>query len=272
MTMRRLLLCLPVCLMFISGLSSTQPGAKTSFRDVDDNGGPLPSQAAMEELAKTNPIAFLEACIRRYDREVKGYTATLYKQERLSGQLERTEVIDVAFRDEPFSVLMKWREGTRRANTVLYVKGENQDQLLVRPSGVFSVAGVVRRDPFGLDAKKAGRYALPEFGIKIGMQRALASWQRAAKKDALHLEYQGVKHIKEAGGRRCWVLHRTGYAKPEEDGISEFTAYIDTETWLQLGTVLKNSEGQLIGSYFFRDVHLNPTFKPDTFSPEALKR
>ena len=270
--MRRLLLCLPVCLVFISGLSSTQPGAKSSFREVDDNGDPLPSQASLEELAKTNPIAFLEDCIRRYDREVKGYTATLYKQERLAGELERTEVIDVAFREEPFSVLMKWREGTRRASAVLYVKGENQDQMLVRPSGVFSVAGVVRRDPNGPDAKKAGRYPLPEFGVKIGMQRTLASWQRAARRNALHVEYLGAKRIKEAGGRRCWVLRRTGYAKPEEDGITELTTYIDTETWLQLGTVLKNSEGQLIGSYFFRDVHLNPEFAADTFAPEALKR
>lgn len=270
--MRRLLLCLPVCLVFISGLSSTQPGARTSFRDVDDNGGSLPSQGAMEDLAKTNPIAFLETCIRRYDREVKSYTARLYKQERLDGQLERTEVIDVAFREEPFSVLMKWREGTRRASAVLYVKGENQDQLLVHPSGVFAVAGVVKRDPYGPDAKKAGRYPLPEFGIKIAMQRTLTSWQRAAKKNALHVEYLGAKRIKETGGRRCWVLRRTGYAKPAEDGITELTTYIDTETWLQLGTVLKNSEGQLIASYFFRDVDPNPTFKPDTFSPEALKR
>jgi hypothetical protein len=242
------------------------------FSDVDDSGGPLPTEAALQNLAKTDPIRFLETCIRRYDREVKGYTATLRKQERIDGVLERSEVIDVAFREEPFSVLMKWKEGARRAAAVLYVKGENQDQLLVRPSGVFSFAGVVRRDPNGGDAKKAGRYPLPEFGIKIGMQRTLASWERARKANALHVEYVGVKHVKEAGGRRCWVLRRSPYQKPEEDGITELTMYVDTETWLQLGTVLKGNEGQLIGEYFFRDVRLNPHFEPGTFSIDALKR
>jgi hypothetical protein len=270
--MRRLLLCLAGCLVFISDSSSTEPLPTATFQDVPDSGTALPSAKAMERLAKQDPIAFLEMCIRRYDREVKGYTATLRKQERIDGRLERSEIIDVAFREDPFSVLMRWKEGARRAAAVLYVKGENGDQLLVRPNGVFAVAGIVTRDPNGRDAKQAGRYSLTEFGIKIATQRTLASWQRARKNDNLHIEYLGVKRIKEAGNRPCWVLKRTEYKKPEEDGVTELTVYIDTENWLQVGNVLKGEEGRLIGEYFFRDIKINPEFAPDTFSREALKR
>ncbi len=270
--MRRLVLCLPVCLMFISGLSSTEPPSSSTFRDVADDGTPLPSEAAMERLAKTDPIAFLETCIRRYDREVKGYTATLRKQERIEGQLERSEVIDVAFREKPFSVLLRWKEGARRASATLYVKGENKDHLLVRPAGILSVAGIVVRDPNGSDAKKGGRYPLTEFGIKIGTQRTLASWENARKDKGLHVEYLGVKRIKEAGDRPCWVLRRSQYKKPEEEGISELTVYIDKETWLQVGSIIKGEEGRLIGEYFFRDIKLNPRFEPGTFMRKALKR
>jgi hypothetical protein len=270
--MRRLLLCLPVCLMFISGLSSREPPSSSTFRDVPDNGAPLPSEAALERLAKTDPIAFLETCLRRYDREVKGYTATLRKQERIDGQLERSELIDVAFREDPFSVLMRWKSGARRAAATLYVKGENNDQLLVRPAGILSVAGIVARDPNGSDAKKGGRYSLTEFGIKIGMQRTLTSWEKARKDNALHLEYLGVKRIKEAGDRPCWVLRRSHYKNKEEEGIRELTVYIDKETWLQVGSILKGEEGRLIGEYFFRDIKLNPHFEQGTFTREALKR
>jgi hypothetical protein len=269
--MRRLLLCLPLGLIFIPDSASREPVNALGFQTVADNGNPLPSEAEMDRLVKGDPIAFLEACIHRYDREVKGFTATLHKQERIDGTLERSELIDVAFREDPFSVLMKWTEGARRAKATLYLKGENNDQLLVRPAGLFAVAGVVRRDPNGPDAKKGGRYPLTEFGIKIGMERTLTSWKKAQKDNALHIEYHGVKRIKEAGDRPCWTIKRTGYRKPEEDGITQLTTYVDKETWLQVGSILKGGEGQLIGEYFFRDIQLNPEFKPGTFTPEALK-
>lgn len=270
--MRRAFLCLPLCLLCISDSSSTEPPAAAIFRDVADSGKALPSEADMERLAKNDPIAFLKECIRRYDREVKGFTATLRKLERIDGRLQRSEVIDVAFRDNPFSVLMRWKEGARRASATLYVKGENRDQLLVRPAGVLSVAGIVARDPNGSDAKKGGRYRLTEFGIKIGMQRTLASWERAGNANALHVEYLGVKRIKEAGGRPCWVLKRTRYAEPEDDGILELTTYIDKDSWLQVGTLLKGEEGKLIGEYYFYDLKINPDFQAGAFSRDALKR
>jgi hypothetical protein len=270
--MRRLLLCLAVCLVFISGSSSTEPQGSTSFRDVPDNGAPLPGEDAMERLAKKDPIAFLETCIRRYDREVKGFTSALRKQERIDGVLQRSEMINVAFREDPFSVLMRWPERQGLASAVLYVKGQNGDQLLVRPAGILAVAGIVTRDPKGSEAKKSSRYPLTEFGIKIAMQRTLASWQKARKDDNLHVEYLGVKRIKELGDRPCWVLKRTRYKKPEEDGITELTVYIDKENWLQVGNILKGEEGRLIGEYYFRDLKINPEFKPGTFTRDALKR
>ncbi len=270
--MRRAFLCLPLCLLCISDSSSTEPSATATFRDVADTGKALPSEADMERLAKNDPIAFLKECIRRYDREVKGYTATLRKKERLGGRLQPSEVIDTAFRENPFSVLMRWQEGARRAAATLYVKGENRDQLLVRPAGVLSVAGIVVRDPNGSEAKNASRYPLTEFGIKIGMQRTLVSWEKANKDNALHVEYLGVKRIQEAGSRPCWVLKRTRYAEPEGDGILELTTYIDKDSWLQVGTLLKGEEGKLIGEYYFYDIKINPDFPASTFSRDALKR
>jgi hypothetical protein len=272
LTMRRAFLCLPLCFLCISDSSSTEPPTAASFREVADTGKPLPSDAEMERLARNDPIAFLETCIQRYDREVKGYSAELVKQERIEGRLERREITEVFFREEPFSVLMRWKEGARKAAATLYVKGENRDQLLVQPAGIFSAVGIVTRDPNGSDAKKSSRYSLPEFGIKIGMQRTLASWKRADEGNALHVEFLGVKKIQELGGRSCWVLKRTNYAKPEEDGITGLTTYIDKENWLQVGTTLKDGQNRLIGEYYFRDVKPNPDFPADMFKRNTLKR
>lgn len=242
------------------------------FRDVADSGNPLPSAEEMERLAKSDPVSFVQECIRRYDREVQGYTVELSKQERLEGHLHPREVMDVAFREKPFSVLMRWREGTRRASAVLYVKGENRDQILVRPAGLLSVAGIVARDPKGAEARNSGRYPLTEFGIKIGMQRTLASWDKAKKANALHVQFLGVKKITELGDRPCCVLRRRHPDAPTAEGVIESNLFFDKDSWLQVGTLLKGKENKLIGEYFFRNIKINADFPDDTFRREALKR
>ena len=240
------------------------------IHEVADAGGALPDNTKMERLAKEDPVAFLESCLRRYGRTVKGYTCTLQKQERLNGKLERREEMEVAFREQPFSVYLRWLQNARLADCVLYVAGENGDKLLVKPAGLLSLAGVVERDVDGPQAKQSGRYTIKQFGLKRGAQRTLADWEVARKAGALHVEFLGKRKIKELDDRECWVLKRDRYARPEADGVTEVTIYVDTETWLQVGIVLKGEEGKLIGEYLFRDVKLNPDFKADQFTRKAL--
>jgi hypothetical protein len=267
-----LVVFLPGNVSSVSSMSAFQAGQTSPFRDVEDRGGDLPSNAEMEKLAQTDPIAFLENCLRRYDREVKSYRVTLQKQERLGGTLQGTEVIEACFREEPFSVRMDWVKGTGLAQRTLYVKGQYDDQLQVLPAGLLGLAGVVSRDPKGAEARSSSRYPITEFGIKVGMQRTLAAFEHARKEKALHVDYLGKKKIKEAGDRLCWVLRRSRYKKPEVDGITGLTLYIDTENWLQVGSTLKGADNKLIGEYFFRDLELNPKFADDTFTREGLKR
>jgi len=272
--MRRALLCLPLCLVMAPGSSPSAPTANDAVieRPVDD-GKPLPTEAQMKRLAETDPIAFLEACIHRYDREVKGYSCTLHKQERLEGKLQPSEVIAVEFREKPFSVLMDWREGVRLAKKTLYVKGENNDKILVKPAGLLAIAGVVERDPNGEDARKGSRLPITDFGIEIGTEHTWESWKRASARNALHVEYLGELKVKEAGGRVCWKLHRTHFKAPEDiDGVTDLTIYVDKENWLQVGSTLKGADGQLLGEYFFNDIDLNPKFPPGMFTREAVAR
>jgi hypothetical protein len=271
--MRRIWICLPLCfVMAPGGAPSAAPAADATVHPADD-GKPLPTEAQMKRLAETDPVAFLENCIRRYDREVKSYTCALHKQERLEGKLQPSEVIDVQFREEPFSVLMDWREGARLAQKTLYVKDENNDKILVKPHGLLAIAGVVERDPNGEDARKSSRLPVTDFGIQIGTIHTLESWKRALAQNALHVEYLGEVKVKEVGGRVCWKLHRTHFKAPEDiDGVTDLTIYVDKELWMQVGSTLKGADGQLLGEYFFSDIELNPKFKPGTFTRENIGR
>jgi hypothetical protein len=269
--MRPILFCLVPCWLLAAAPSDTGHLARPhrSAVVIADDGKPLPGAGQMERFARKNPVAFLEACLLRYQREVTGYTLTMRKQERLGGTVQRAEVVRVAFREKPFSVFLRWLEGARRAERALYVKGENDGQMLARPK---FLPVVVSRPVDGEDARQAGRFPLDEFGLGKGLERTLAGWRDARAEGALHVEYRGEQKVEEAGGRTCYVLRRTGYLRPENDGVTEQTVYIDKETWLQVGSVARGEDGQVIGAYFFRDVRLNPEFEPGQFTREALKR
>jgi hypothetical protein len=167
------------------------------------------------------------------------------------------------------------------ADSALYVAEENKEKdrdgnlksmMLVHPAGLAGkLRPVVSRDPEGEEARQAGRYTLPDFGIEKGTQRTLASWKAAQAKGQLNVEFLGEVKVPEAGDRSCYKLRRTKYAKPEEDGVTELTIYIDKETWLQVGSVLKGEKDQYIAQYFFRDIKLNPDVK-EAFTKEALTK
>jgi hypothetical protein len=236
------------------------------------DGGSLPHAAEMEEVARSDPVAFLETCLRRFQREVHGYRMVMQKQERIDGGLQPLEVIEVVLQEEPYRVFMRWREGARNAERVLFVEGENDGQLLARPNGALrrAIAGdVVAKPVDGPMARQSGRVPLNKFGIRKTMERTRASWILARDQGTLQVEYLGEHRIKEANDRLCYQFHRV-CAQPEGDGVLEQMIWVDKETWLQIGTVVKGEGGQLMGAYYYRDIQLNPEIKSEQFQRAAL--
>jgi hypothetical protein len=258
--------------------SESQTGAEVLAPFVDDS-NQLPNAQEMEKLAKDSPVDFLSNCLRKYQRSIKSYHAVFHKQERLSGKLQPSEMIALSFRQEPLSIFMKWKEGTRLSDSVLYVDGDHQEKvrgqlkslMLVHPAGLAGrLAPVVSKDPDGEEAKQAGRYSVVDCGLEKGALRTWNSWKSAKERDALHVEYQGIVKLHEANDRLCYKLHRFNYEKPEEDGITDLTIYVDTETWLQIGSELKGEQGKWIARYYFKDLQINPDFKDSTFTRDSL--
>lgn len=231
-----------------------------------------PNPDESDPLPHPDPLVFLEQCLQRYQQQVRGYRVTLQKRERVGGRLYPPEIIRVWFREHPFSVLMKWQAGARRAQAALYVAGENQNHVLIRPAGLWAVVGVVERPLDDPEVQASGRYGIHQFGLRQATERVLAGWRAARARQALHVTYEGVYRLPEAGDRLCYRLHRHSYEQPEDGGVADLLVYIDLETGLQVGTVLRDATGQLLGEYYFRDLYLNPDFPPDCFSRQALLR
>lgn len=221
----------------------------------------------LETLLHYNPVLVLEECRARYAREVKGYTCIFRKHERVKGTLLAPEKIEVHFSEQPFCVHMNFLAGGT-ATKVVYPDGANYDNLAARPR--FPSFFVVSRSINASDVMQSSRFPISQFGIQKGTESTLASMGRAKARGALHVRYDGVFKVAELDGRECYKLVRTPYDPPELEGICEYTLYIDKELMLQTGSVLRDKNGELIAEYFFRDVKLNPDFKKDQFTRNAL--
>jgi hypothetical protein len=215
---------------------------------------------AIEKLLRDQPTTFLQMCLDRNYSEVQSYRAVMHKRERLKGSLHALEITEVQFRENPFSVFMNWKQGAGRAQRVLYVDGLENNMMVVRPAGLLGALGTFKRAPDGAEARASGRYLITEFGMTLGTKRTLKAMLDAKARNALFVNYEGIFRVPQAGDRLCYKLVRTPYEPVEEEGVYHLTIYIDLETWLQVGSVLKDRDGKLIAEYFFRDIHINAPF------------
>jgi hypothetical protein len=264
-----------LCFLLIPDRAPVATSSQPITHNWVDDCKSLPDEENFKNLAKDDPVLFLVACLRRYNREIHGYSGVLVKQERIKDKLRDTEVIDFWFQEqEPYSVLMKWQSGSkalRDANATLYVHKQNNNKVLIVPNIFKKMGKYVERDPDSDEVKSASRYGIREFGIGQGTERTWLAWKAAKEKGILFVEYEGVKTIPELDNLPCYVLKRT--CKPvEEDGISTVEIMVDTKTWLQLGSVLRNEQGELIGRYSFTQLKINPEFAADQFSKDAVRK
>jgi hypothetical protein len=266
---------------------------------VLDTAAALSKPTEFEQLAKSDPVAMLENCLVRYQREVKdGLRCTLDKEERVHGKLLPREEISLFVRGdvpEPttnktqIEVLMKWQSGAQQVlgslvKGTLYVEEKSREQIITwRPDAPFRKEHAI--DIAGSSARGASRYCIRDAGLYRSMLRTFKVWEQRKREGTLVTEYLGRKPIERAGGVECHIVKRT--CRPEEvdsfelggtpnreaiaqEGFAELTIMIDAERWLQVGTEARRANGELIGAYYFRGIELNPIFLPGTFDKDGL--
>ena len=207
-------------------------------------------------LARTNPNAFLQKALVRYQKEVQGYECTFYKRELVQGRMTPLQKIAVRFRDKPFSVFMRWEQNAELVERVLFVKGQNDDMALVKPAGLLQlfVPGHVRREVSGPDSVRVSRRRLDQFGFGNILNGILSVNRKAKDLGDLQFSYQGTSTI---DGRPTLVFERILPDKPEYPE-RKLVLHIDSDWWLPTATFFYNLDDQLLGQYVLTDVKLNP--------------
>ena len=285
------LLAVPAVALLALALAPPPPAERPSHAlpPTASTPGGRPSAAEWEALLTADPLAALQAARDRYAAEVTGVRATLLKQERLGGALQPPEVVELLVREQPFAVRLLWVSGSRKVlgnavEGVLYAAGENGGRMTVwRPTAFVNFLRFTDVSPTDGTARSAARYSLAEAGLGHTLNRTLSAWSYARERGPGTIAYLGCRPAPELGGRRCHVLRRTCTPpegdrflstdpEPSGDPFATATVFLDPETWVQVGAELRRADGELVGSYYFRDVVLNPTFTAKDFTREGLAK
>jgi hypothetical protein len=222
--------------------------------------------AQLVELAKTDHAKLLELCRRNYDRQVRDYTCTLIKQERINGKVGEVQHANVKFLDEPFSVALHFVKNVPIGERVLYVQGRYDNQMLVKPKGwLGNVFGTVQREPDGPQARQNSLQPISNFGFANSIDRLLEVYQAADERGHLTEEFGGYAEVE---GRKTIVLVRKLPAKNDYPAARTLT-YVDTERLVPVMVEGFDWDDEFICRYVYKDVAFNVGLQSSDFTPKA---
>ncbi len=128
------------------GQSAQQPGAAAH-----------PLQPALDMAYKA---------LATIQNNVKDYSCTLIKRERIDGTLQPAEYMFVKIRHEPFSVYTYFKSPENmKGQEALYVAGKNDGCLLGHGVGIKKVVGTISLKPDSMLAMRGNRYPITEIGV-----------------------------------------------------------------------------------------------------------
>lgn len=232
------------------------------------------AQARLTEFARRDPRGLVRLARERCQRETGDFSCLFVKQERINGKLKEVEEIDARYRADPLSVFMTWRRGAGQAQRALFidrrefVDGDGQRLARVEPAGalVRLVVSDVLVPIHDARAREASRRAIDEFGFRSTFELLERVNDLAAARNELDFQYAGEGAV---DGRATVILVRhlpyTGAGGPYPD--AKLVLHLDQE-WLLPTAVYSytDPEGQeLLGSYVFTQVRLNPGLGEDDF-------
>ncbi|MFN0197116.1 MAG: DUF1571 domain-containing protein [Planctomycetaceae bacterium] len=156
--------------------SPTNTGNRTAQGGQAHAGGVSDGETAInqKQALLLNKLLLEKACANLI--QVGDYTATFSKHERVQGSLLPPEVMEVKIREKPFSVYMRWHVGDK-GRELLYVHGENDNNLLVHPGGwqgnMISALSISRDSNL---AMKENRYPIDKVGL-MELSKILLSYR-----------------------------------------------------------------------------------------------
>jgi hypothetical protein len=110
------------------------------------------------------------------DQNVRDYSCTLVKRERVDGELGEYQHILMKVAHDPFSVYMSFLK-PHTGREVLYVAGQNDNKMVVLEAGFKRYLGKLNLDPQGSVAMNGQKHPITSVGIRNLTEKLLKMWE-----------------------------------------------------------------------------------------------
>jgi Protein of unknown function (DUF1571) len=143
-----------------------------------------------------------KASLEEIDRNVRDYSCTLVKRERVNGEMGEHQHIFLKVRHEPFSVYMNFLKPFQ-GREVVYVDGQYNNELVVLEAGwKRSVLGKMNLDPNGAVAMRGQKHPI----TKVGIRNLTAELIRRMQDDTKYAECEVVTKEEKIGARPATMV------------------------------------------------------------------
>jgi hypothetical protein len=122
--------------------------------------------ATAKSQTPTEPAAQLISEARNSFGRVRDYVGTMVRQERVGGQLQPEQFIDLRVRQQPYSVYLKWTSPKQFVGQeAFYITGKNNNEMKAKGAGLAGIAGYLSMPPNDPRALRHSRHTITETGI-----------------------------------------------------------------------------------------------------------
>ena len=214
---------------------------------------------AERETPIARALASIDQCQLRY-RNIRDYTCTFSKRERIKGQLTPLYVLMMKVRTQPRSIYVKTRQPSP-GREAIYVVGQNDGKVLAHDVGLNKLlAGTVRLEPTGGRAMADCRHPISEAGIGPLLDTLQTRWSSELDPSECVVAFRDAQLV---GTRRCTMIEATHPHQQPEFLFYRVRLFIDDELGLPIhfeaydwpGSPLAPAE--MVEEYTYSDLRLN---------------
>lgn len=215
---------------------------------------------------------------------LRDYTCTLVKQERINGVLGEPEYAYTECRNRrvengrviPFSVYMYFlKPDSVKGREVIYVEGRNEGKMVAHEGNFLKRFGNVWLAPDSALAMRNNRYPITEAGVENLIVKLIERGERDRQRGECQVEF--LKNAK-INGRSCTVLQVTHPVPRPYFDFNIATIFIDDELNLPVRYAAYSwpsrpgGKPELIESYTYLNLKINVGLTDDDFNHEKKFR